>query len=93
MTTDGRRRPPTSPMALPKTRTRDAFTNMAWPEAARFLAYLRRAKTRPSLKSVSLAIKCNKQCNKPENGATKNLCISIRYEAIVGEHCRPTGRH
>jgi hypothetical protein len=44
-----------------------ALTNMAWPEAARFLAYIRRAKVRPSRKSVSLAIRCNKQCNKPKN--------------------------
>src|SRR5262245_27597920 len=41
---------PRSPMALPKTRTRDGLTNMACPEAARFLAYIRRAKARPSSK-------------------------------------------
>jgi hypothetical protein len=61
---------PRSPMALAKTRARDARTNMAWPEAARFLAYIRRGKVR---KTVSLAIRCNKQCNKPKTAPHKSL--------------------
>src|SRR5262245_30029177 len=36
----------TDAMALPKTRTRDALTNVAWPEPGPF-PYIRRAKARP----------------------------------------------
>jgi hypothetical protein len=39
------------------------------------------------------AIRCNKQCNKPETRPKQIYVFSIAYEAGCGEHRRPTGRH